>query len=96
MIIEEYGGEVLKDWDEFVKLLGVGWKMVNVVVFVVFGVFVIVVDIYVEWVLKWFGICCWKDFVLEVEKILMKKVLKEDWFVIYYRLIFFGCYYCKV
>lgn len=96
MLLDDYNGEVLNDWDEFMKLLGVGRKIVNVVVFVVFGILVIVVDIYVEWVSKWLVMCRWKDFVLEVEKILMKKVLMDEWGVIYYCMIFFGCYYCKV
>lgn len=84
MFIDEYGGEVLIDCDELINFLGVGCKMVNVVVFVVFGVLLIVVDMYVECVSKCFGICRWKDFVLEVEKMLMRKVLKDEWLVMYY------------
>lgn len=37
MLIEDFGGEVLVDCDSLVKLLGVGCKMVNVVLNEVFG-----------------------------------------------------------
>lgn len=61
--------------EELMFFFGVGRKMVNVVLGDVFGILVIVVDIYVECVLKWLRICKLDVLVMEVEEILMWKVL---------------------
>ena len=88
-MLEDYGGEVPRDRDELVKLPGVGRKTANVVVSVAFGVPAIAVDTHVERVSKRFGICRWKDSVMEVEKTLMKKVPESEWSVTHHRLDFF-------
>lgn len=95
MLLEEYGGEVPRTYEELVKLPGVGRKTANVVVSNAFGVPAIAVDTHVERVSKRLGIANWNDTVLEVEKKLMSKVPKEEWTITHHRLIFFGRYHCK-
>ncbi|MBS4203156.1 endonuclease III [Lederbergia citrea] len=95
MLIDEYGGKVPDQYEELVKLPGVGRKTANVVVSVAFGVPAIAVDTHVERVSKRLAFCRWKDSVLEVEKTLMRKVPKEEWSVTHHRMIFFGRYHCK-
>ncbi|MBS4194471.1 endonuclease III [Lederbergia citri] len=95
MLIEEYDGEVPTEYEELIKLPGVGRKTANVVMSVAFGIPAIAVDTHVERVSKRLAFCRWKDSVLEVEKTLMKKVPKEEWSVTHHRMIFFGRYHCK-
>ncbi|MCU5163723.1 endonuclease III [Bacillus sp. WOD8 KX774193] len=95
MLLDDYNGEVPKDRDELTKLPGVGRKTANVVVSVAFGIPAIAVDTHVERVSKRLAICRWKDSVLEVEKILMKKIPMDEWSVTHHRMIFFGRYHCK-
>ncbi|MEH7117905.1 endonuclease III [Neobacillus vireti] len=95
ILLDEYNGILPMDRDELTKLPGVGRKTANVVVSVAFNIPAIAVDTHVERVSKRLGICRWKDSVLEVEKMLMKKVPKEEWSVTHHRLIFFGRYHCK-
>src|SRR5690606_19922627 len=95
ILIEQYDGEVPGNYEQLVKLPGVGRKTANVVVSNAFGVPAIAVDTHVERVSKRLGIARWKDSVLEVEKQLMKRVPKEEWTITHHRLIFFGRYHCK-
>ncbi|HDR7275589.1 TPA: endonuclease III [Bacillus paranthracis] len=95
MLLDDYNGEVPKDRDELTKLPGVGRKTANVVVSVAFGIPAIAVDTHVERVSKRLAFCRWKDSVLEVEKILMKKIPMDEWSVTHHRMIFFGRYHCK-
>ncbi|MBS4217336.1 endonuclease III [Bacillus sp. FJAT-49711] len=95
MLIDDYDGKVPEDYNELIKLPGVGRKTANVVVSVAFGVPAIAVDTHVERVSKRLAFCRWKDSVLEVEKTLMKKIPKEEWSVTHHRMIFFGRYHCK-
>ncbi|TYS49274.1 endonuclease III [Bacillus infantis] len=95
LLIDEYNGIVPHDRDELTKLPGVGRKTANVVVSVAYDVPAIAVDTHVERVSKRLGFCRWKDFVLEVEKTLMKKVPEDEWSVTHHRMIFFGRYHCK-
>lgn len=76
-------------------LFGVGCKIVNVVLNVVFGEFIMVVDIYIFCVLNCIGFVLGKNF-LEVEFGLEKCVLFEFVQYVYYWFIFYGCYVCKV
>ncbi|WP_047151031.1 endonuclease III [Aneurinibacillus tyrosinisolvens] len=95
MIIEEYGREVPQEYDELVKLPGVGRKTANVVVSTAFGVPAIAVDTHVERVSKRLAIARWKDTPLQVEEHLMRKVPREEWSITHHRMIFFGRYHCK-
>ncbi|MBS4199476.1 endonuclease III [Bacillus sp. FJAT-49732] len=95
LLIEEYDGIVPSEYEELIKLPGVGRKTANVVMSVAFGIPAIAVDTHVERVTKRLAFCRWKDSVLEVEKTLMKKIPKDEWSVTHHRLIFFGRYHCK-
>lgn len=95
ILLEEYQAQVPSDRDELMKLPGVGRKTANVVVSVAFGIPAIAVDTHVERVSKRLAICRYKDSILEVEKMLMKKLKKEEWSIAHHRMIFFGRYHCK-
>ncbi|MCJ8006646.1 endonuclease III [Lederbergia wuyishanensis] len=95
ILLEEYDGKVPSEYEELIKLPGVGRKTANVVMSVAFGVPAIAVDTHVERVSKRLAFCRWKDSVLEVEKTLMKKVPKDEWSITHHRMIFFGRYHCK-
>jgi endonuclease III len=95
MLIEEYGREIPQEYDELVKLPGVGRKTANVVVSTAFGVPAIAVDTHVERVSKRLAIARWKDTPLQVEEHLMRKVPREEWSITHHRMIFFGRYHCK-
>jgi endonuclease-3 len=94
-LIDDYKGEVPHEHSQLVNLAGVGRKTANVVVSNAFGVPAMAVDTHVERVSKRLGICRWKDSVLEVEKMLERKIPKEEWTETHHRLIFFGRYHCK-
>lgn len=95
LLICDYGGEVFCDCVVFEVLLGVGCKMVNVVFNIVFGELVMVVDIYIFCVVNCIGLVFGKD-VCVVEDLLVKVIFVEFLFDVYYWLILYGCYVCKV
>jgi endonuclease-3 len=95
LILEQYDGQIPEKHEQLVELPGVGRKTANVVVSNAFGVPAIAVDTHVERVSKRLGIAKPLDSVLEVEKILMRLVPKEEWTLTHHRLIFFGRYHCK-
>jgi len=95
ILLEKHGGRVPEDWEELVRLPGVGRKTANVVVSNAFGVPAIAVDTHVERVSKRLGIARPDDSVLEVEQKLMKLVPRDEWTITHHRLIFFGRYHCK-
>ena len=94
-LIELYDGEVPANRDLLTTFPGVGRKTANVVVSVAFDIPAIAVDTHVERVSKRLGLCRWKDSVLQVEEILMKKTPIELWSKAHHQLIFFGRYHCK-
>lgn len=95
ILFECYDGEVLVDCEVFEGLLGVGCKMVNVVLNIVFGQLMIVVDMYIFCVVNCIGFVLGKD-VWVVEVVFEKFMLKEFLQDVYYWLILYGCYVCKV
>lgn len=94
-LLNEFDGEVPRLRDELLQLAGVGRKTANVVMSVAFDMPAIAVDTHVERVAKRLAFCRWKDSVLQVEEVLMRKIPKEEWSVTHHRLIFFGRYHCK-
>jgi endonuclease-3 len=95
IIIDKYGGEIPREYEQLTELPGVGRKTANVVVSNAFDVPAIAVDTHVERVSKRLGIAKSDDSVLEVEKKLMRKVPRDEWTMTHHRLIFFGRYHCK-
>lgn len=93
-LIDRFSGEVPRTREELVSLPGVGRKTANVVLGDVFGIPSIAVDTHVERVSKRLRICKQNASVLEVEQVLMKKILEEMWVKSHHTLIFFGRYHC--
>ena len=94
MLMEEYGGEVPRDFDRLVKLPGVGRKTANVVLAVGCGVPAIPVDTHVFRVNNRIGIVSEKD-VLKTELALMEALPEETWINMHHALIWHGRRVCK-
>ena len=93
MLIENYGGEVPEDFDELVKLPGVGRKTANVVRSVAWGYPAIAVDTHVFRVANRLKLAVGTT-PLEVEKGLMKAIPKADWSDAHHWLIWHGRRVC--
>lgn len=89
MIVEEYDGIVPNEYDELIKLPGVGRKTANVVLSVGFGKQRIAVDTHVFRVSNRIGMVNEKN-VLKTELELMKKIPEERWSKTHHSLIFHG------
>lgn len=93
MLIENYGGEVPEDFDELVKLPGVGRKTANVVRSVAWDYPAIAVDTHVFRVANRLKLATGTT-PLEVEKGLMKAIPKKDWSDAHHWLIWHGRKVC--
>ena len=93
MLTDEYGGEVPGDFNELVKLPGVGRKTANVVLAEGFGKARIAVDTHVFRVANRIGIAAGKDPV-EVEEGLMGRLPEDQWIRAHHLLIFHGRKIC--
>ncbi|MHC1722990.1 MAG: endonuclease III [Aminipila sp.] len=92
-LISDYNGQVPEDYDELIKLPGVGRKTANVVLAVGFGHQRIAVDTHVFRVSNRIGLVNEKD-VLKTELALMKVIPEERWSRAHHSLIFHGRYCC--
>ncbi len=93
MLLENYGGEVPEDFDELVKLPGVGRKTANVVRSVCWGYPAIAVDTHVFRVANRLKLAPGTT-PLEVEQGLMKAIPKKDWSDAHHWLIWHGRRVC--
>jgi len=93
MLTSEYGGEVPGDYDELIRLPGVGRKTANVVLAEGFGKARIAVDTHVFRVSNRIGITDGKD-PLQVEEGLMKRLPEDQWILAHHLLIFHGRKIC--
>lgn len=93
MLLSDYHGEVPEDFDELVKLPGVGRKTANVVRSVAFGYPAIAVDTHVFRVVNRLKLAAGTT-PLEVEKGLQKAIPKEDWSASHHWLIWHGRRVC--
>lgn len=93
-LTEQYGGEVPGDYDELIKLPGVGRKTANVVLAVGFGQQRIAVDTHVFRVANRIGLAAEKD-VLKTELALMDALPQERWTEAHHSLIFHGRNCCS-
>lgn len=93
MLIDEYEGNVPGNYDELIKLPGVGRKTANVVLSVGFGEPRIAVDTHVFRLANRIGITAEKD-VLKTELALMKSIPKDKWIMIHHGLIWHGRQVC--
>lgn len=94
ILLDEYGGEVPKDFDALTKLPGVGRKTANVVMSVAFAVPAIAVDTHVFRVANRLGLAKGKT-PTEVETNLKKAIPKEKWSAAHHWLIWHGRKICK-
>lgn len=93
ILLDEYGGEVPEEFDELVKLPGVGRKTANVVMSVAFKKPAIAVDTHVFRVANRTKIAEGKT-PLEVEEGLKKIIPREKWSAAHHWLIFQGRTIC--
>ncbi len=89
MIEENYGGKVPADFDELIKLPGVGRKTANVVMAEAFGAQKIAVDTHVFRVSNRIGLAAAPD-PLKTEEALMKILPEDRWTRAHHLLIFHG------
>ena len=94
-ILNDYNGIVPNDRNYLKTLPGVGNKTINVFLAEYYNIPAIAVDTHVERISKRLRLCKQSATVLEVEKMLMKKIPKEKWIKTHHQLIFFGRYKCK-
>ena len=94
MLLSDYGGEVPKDFEDLVRLPGVGRKTANVVRSVLWGFPAIAVDTHVFRVSNRLKLAVGKT-PLEVERGLQKIVPKEKWGNAHHWLIWHGRRICK-
>jgi endonuclease-3 len=93
-IVDEFGGDVPRDFDELTTLPGVGRKTANVVLSVGFGEARIAVDTHVFRVANRIGLCREPD-VLKTEEALMRNIPKNLWSASHHRLIWHGRRVCS-
>lgn len=93
MLLDRYGGEVPRDFDELTKLPGVGRKTANVVRSVLWGYPAIAVDTHVFRVSNRLKLAVGKT-PLEVEEGLQKAIPMEDWSAAHHWLIWHGRKVC--
>lgn len=92
-IINKFGGEVPRDFEELKSLAGVGQKTANVVWSVAFGGDAIAVDTHVFRVSNRLGLAC-AGMPLKVEEDLKKAIPKSDWSKAHHWLIYHGRRVC--
>ena len=95
LLLADYDGEIPGNYDDLIRLPGVGRKTANVVLSVWFKVPRIAVDTHVERVSKRLRFVRQRDSVLEVEKRLMYLLPEDKWSRAHHAMIFFGRYHCR-
>ena len=95
ILVEQYHGEVPREFDQLVELPGVGRKTANVVRSVAFDIPAFAVDTHVERISKRLGFAKRDDNVLTVEKKLCRSIPRNRWNKSHHQFIFFGRYFCK-
>ena len=92
---EKYDGIVPNDRTILESFPGVGRKTVNVYYAEYLSIPAIAVDTHVERVCKRLNLAKKFDNVLDIEKKLMKNIIKEKWSKRHLQLVLFGRYHCK-
>ena len=94
MLVDKYGGEVPSDFDELIKIPGVGRKTANVMLSVVFGKATMAVDTHVFRVANRIGLTNNSRTPYETEMVLTKHFPKELIPKAHHWLILHGRYVC--
>lgn len=92
-IVNKHNGQVPSNYDDLVRLPGVGRKTANVIVSVAFDEPAIAVDTHVFRVSNRLGLTKAKN-VLETEKQLQKLFSKDKWARLHHLLVLYGRYTC--
>lgn len=93
LLMDRHGGKVPGDYEDLIKLPGVGRKTANVVLAVAFGVPKIAVDTHVFRLANRIGLTQEKD-VLKTELALMEILPEEKWIAMHHALILHGRRVC--
>lgn len=93
-IVEDYGGKVPHDFDELIKLPGVGRKTANVFLAEIDKRPAIAVDTHVNRVSYRLGLSSSIDNILKTEHELEAGFDEKDWIKVHYGLLFMGRYKC--
>ena len=94
-ILNKYNGKIPSNYDELIKLDGVGRKTANLVLSTLYNKPCFAVDTHVERVAKRLGLVDQKCNVLEVEKEMYKIIPKDRINKSHHQFVLFGRYYCK-
>lgn len=92
-ICQKHGGEVPADFNELIKLAGVGRKTANVVLCNAFNIPAFAVDTHVFRVANRIGLAS-SNKVDEVEQQLMNKIERSEWCIVHHLLISHGRAIC--
>jgi endonuclease-3 len=93
ILVEEYGGEVPKDWKALESLPGVGHKTASVVMSQGFGVPAFPVDTHIHRLAARWGLSSGKN-VTQTEKDLKKLYPEKEWYRLHLQIIYYGREYC--
>ena len=94
MLVRDFDGQVPSNFDDLVKLKGVGRKTANVIESVAFNKNAIAVDTHVFRMSNRLKFSDTKS-VLDCERDLQKLFNESDWSELHYTLVLFGRYFCK-
>lgn len=94
-LLDEFNGVVPKEREILETFPGVGRKTTNVFLAEYLNIPAIAVDTHVERVTKRLNIVKKDSNVLDIEKVLMKKILKDNWAKRHLQLVLFGRYHCQ-
>lgn len=93
-IVEKFGGEVPRTFEELESLAGVGHKTASVIMQQAFGVPAFPVDTHIHRLAKRWGLSSGKS-VEQTEKDLKKLYPPEDWGKLHLQFIYYGREHCK-
>ena len=94
-ILNDYNGKIPSEFNELIKLDGVGRKTANLVLSTLYNKPVFAGDTHVERVTKRFGLVDESDSVLEIENKMYKLIPNDRINRTHHQFVLFGRYYCK-
>ena len=93
ILLDEYGGEVPKTFEDLERLPGVGHKTASVVMAQAFGIPAFPIDTHIHRCAKRWGLSSGKS-VIQTEKDLKKHFPKKSWIKLHLQIIYYGRAYC--
>lgn len=94
-ILNDYNGKIPSEFNELIKLDGVGRKTANLVLSTLYNKPLFAVDTHVERVTKRLGLVDENDNVLEIENKMYKLIPNDRINRAHHQFVLFGRYYCK-